>query len=61
MTRGGARLGAGRKPLGDKRTASLAGVRLPPAKLEAYQQAAARAGVTLTEWVEANLDMAAAR
>jgi len=58
MSRGGRRPGAGRKPAGDARTVTLGGVRLPPAKLAAYQEAAARAGKTLTEWVEIHLDNA---
>lgn len=57
--RGGYRPGAGRKALGDKRDVTLAGVRLASAKLEAYHQAAAAKGVTLTEWVETALDEAA--
>lgn len=58
--RGGSRKGAGRRPEGDKRDASLAGVRLPVAKLEAYKQAAELRGMTLTAWVEAACDAAAA-
>lgn len=60
MTRGGKRPGAGRKPLGDARDANL-NVRVSRAKLEAWQQAAARAGVKMTDWVETALDNEAGR
>jgi hypothetical protein len=61
MPRGGYRIGAGRKALGDRRDVTLAGVRISRAKLEAYHQAAASAGITLTAWVEKALDREAAR
>lgn len=53
--RGGARPGAGRPVHGDARTGNLR-LRFPPAKLEAWKQAADAAGVTLTDWVEAACD-----
>jgi hypothetical protein len=55
--RGGARPGAGRKRAGDLREATLAGVSITRAKLEAYKQEAARRGVTLTELVESSVDL----
>jgi hypothetical protein len=61
MTRGGYRPGAGRKPAGDRRDATLAGVRVPRGKLDAYHEAARRSGVTLTDWVELHLDAVAGR
>lgn len=57
--RGGYRPGAGRKPAGDPRSAHLH-VRVSGEKLAAWREAAARAGVGMTEWVEAALDRAAA-
>jgi hypothetical protein len=55
--RGGARPGSGRKRAGDLRDATLAGVSITRAKLEAYKQIAAQRGVTLTELVETSVDM----
>lgn len=60
MTRGGKRPGAGRKPIGDPRDAQLY-IRCKRANLEAWKEAAAVAGVSLTDWVETALDDAAAR
>ena len=62
MTRGGARKGAGRPPLGgEKRTASLAGVHVTPTQLAAYKAEAMRANLSLTAWVEQLLDAAVLR
>lgn len=60
MTRGGIRKGAGRpRKAGEKRTASLAGVHVTPTQFAAYKEAALRASLTLTAWVELHLDAAA--
>ena len=60
MTRGGKREGAGRRPAADAPTDHLH-IRVSPARLAAYKEAAARAGQTLSEWVQLHLDKAALR
>lgn len=56
--RGGKRERAGRKPAEDAPTDHLH-VRVSPARLAAYKEAAARKEQTLSEWVQVHLDMAA--
>ncbi len=58
VTRGGPRPGAGRPPIGDGKRANL-NIRTNESRIAAYREAAARAGVTLTAWVEMALDRAA--
>jgi hypothetical protein len=59
VTRGGVRKGAGRPPTtGEKRSATLAGVRVTPTQLAAYKDAALQANMTLTTWVTLRLDAA---
>lgn len=58
--RGGKREGAGRKPSSDAPTDHLH-IRVSSARLSAYKEAAARAGLTLSEWVQVRLDAAAAK
>ena len=60
MTRGGKRPNAGRPRQGDGRFSHLH-IRIPRAKLEAYQQAAASSGTTLTDWVETAMDLRTAK
>lgn len=60
MTRGGYRKGAGRKPSGEK-SAKL-DIRTSEARLQAWREAAARAGhKELTTWIEVTLDREAGR
>lgn len=56
--RGGKREGAGRKPVIDPRDTPMP-VRVSAGRLQAYREAAERAGMSLTEWVEVWLDTAA--
>lgn len=56
MTRGGKRAGAGRKSTG---ATDHLHIRVSPERLAAYREAAARAGVPLSEWVQVHLDKAA--
>lgn len=58
--RGGKREGAGRKPAGDAATDHLH-IRVSPERMAAYREAAARSGLSLTEWVQHRLDKAAGR
>ena len=60
MTRGGKRLGAGRKPSNDAPTDHLH-IRVSPARLAAYREAAARVDQTLSEWAQLHLDEATAK
>lgn len=60
VTKGGKREGAGRKPAADAPTDHLH-IRISPARLSAYKEAAARAEKTLSEWVQLHLDKAALR
>ena len=55
---GGKRDGAGRKTV-EKRSVNLCGVRTTPTRLRLYRLAAGRDNMTLTGWVEKNLDEAA--
>lgn len=59
MTRGGKRLGAGRKPLGDGAKEHLH-IRISAERRQAYWEAATRAGLTVSEWVVLHLDKASA-
>lgn len=58
--RGGKRPGAGRKPQGDGATDHLH-IRVSSERKAAYEEAAARAGKTLTEWVQIVLDAGVGR
>jgi hypothetical protein len=58
MTRGGIRPNAGRKPGKVEVRDKVLPVRVSEARLTAWREAAAREGLTLTEWVEVKLDSA---
>lgn len=53
MTRGGKRKGAGRKSTG---ATDHLHIRISPERLRAYQEAAERAEMTLSAWVQGALD-----
>jgi hypothetical protein len=57
MSEGQPKRGRGRPTL-EPRTAAIR-ARITPARLSAYQEAAARAGLTFTDWLELALDHAA--
>jgi len=57
MTRGGKRPGAGRKREGEEARKSFTW-RFPPSKVQAWTEAAARAGMTLTAMIEVQMDEA---
>ncbi|MCC7423512.1 MAG: hypothetical protein IT428_24820 [Planctomycetaceae bacterium] len=51
----------GRPPKGEEKRTARIGLRAEPSDKDRYERAAAKAGMTLSDWIKARLDRAAHR